>query len=122
MDWTTWYEWNSNTVGLYQGSISVTRSAGSTTTGFGKGIIGLAEGSAQSDASVTAAGSADLSVEKEWQQGRLKQSLKGNLQASGQASGHASGSPMDELRASAAAGIGAEASLRADIDYQLTYS
>ncbi|WP_422448075.1 hypothetical protein [Endozoicomonas sp. ALB091] len=122
-DWTTWYEWNSNTVGLYQGSTSVARSAGSTTTGFGKGIIGLAEGSAQSEASVSAAGSADLSVEKEWQQGRLKQSLKGNLQASGQASGHASGAArMDELRASAAAGIGAEASLRADIDYELTYS
>ncbi len=122
-DWSTWYEWQANTVGLYQSSASAERQAGSSSTRFGKGITGLAEGGAQSGASAAAAGSAGLSVNREWQQGGLKQTLKGNLQGSGSASGAASGTAsMAELRASAAAGLEGEANLRADIDYELTYS
>ena len=119
-DWSTWYQWQQKKAQWYQGSAEFERNAERATTGFSKGIT-----KAKANASASFAGSAsgNLSLDKEWQKGGLKQTLKGNLQAKAAVSGEAGAEArMADLMASAEMGLEAEANLRADIDYELTYS
>ena len=119
-DWTTWYEWQQKASGGFHVTSEFERSAEKGTTGFSNGIT-----KARADASASFSGSASggISLDKEWQKGGLKQTLTGNLQAQGSVSGEANAEArMSDLMASADIGMEAQSGLRADIDYELTYS
>lgn len=119
-DWTTWYRWQQKKAQWYQGSAEFERHAQKTTTGFSGGI---SKAKAEARGAFSGTASAGLSLDKEWQKGGLKQTLKGNLQAKAAVSGEAGAEVrMADLMASAELGLEAEAGLRADIDYELTYS
>ena len=122
-DWRTWYDWNQKKSEWYHGSGTFETEASKEATGFGKGVKGFKKTGAEGSASFTANAQAGLSLDKEWQKGGFKQTLKGNLLAKAEASGNASAeAKMSEMMISADAGLEAEANLRADIDYEMTYS
>ena len=119
-DWVTWYQWQQKKAGWYQGAAEFERNAERATTGFSKGIT---KAKAEASASFSGSASGGLSLDKEWKKGGLKQTLKGDLQAKAGGSGEVNAEArMADLMASAELGLEAEAGLRADIDYELTYS
>ena len=122
-DWRTGYDWNQTRSGWYHSSGTVEAEAEKTATGFGKGVNGIKPVRAGGSGSFLATGQAGLSLDKEWKKEGFKQTLQGHLQARAAASGSASEeAKMSELMISAGAGLEAEASFRADIDYEMTYS
>ncbi|OED43354.1 hypothetical protein ACH42_10270 [Endozoicomonas sp. (ex Bugula neritina AB1)] len=110
-DWSTWYDWN-----LRKPDWSYARGRIETTSNTSKA-------GAEAKRSFSGTGEAGISLDKSWDNKGRSQALKGNLLAKGTVSGHGSAdAKMDELRMSAEAGIEAEASLRADFDYEMKYS
>ncbi len=122
-DWSTWYDWILRKEDGVHASGSVESSLKSDRRGFDKGIRGVMKARASGNASFAASGSVDASLDKTWNTGGFSHKLKGNLVAEASANGNASASArMSELRASASAGLDANASLKANIDYEVTYS
>ena len=103
-----------------EGNVSSEAEASRKLTGFKNGIT---KASAEGSASYGGSAAAGLKLDKEYEKGGLKQTLKGNLQASASLNANANAEArLAELAASAEAGQEADAHLRADIDYELTYS
>ncbi|WP_062268606.1 hypothetical protein [Endozoicomonas arenosclerae] len=119
-DWSTWFEWQESKADWYEAGANSEAETSRKLTGFKDGIR---KASAEASASYSGSAAAGLKLDKEYEKGGLKQTLKGNLEASASLNANANAAArMSELAASAEAGLESDAHLRADIDYELTYS